>query len=116
MRLPGAPPPGAPYAGGRVIVGGVVQWTEAGGRKNRDHYLEIDLAQTPGYGTSLSSFADLRLCFDAPYDSCFYDPAGKYPEGRSVSYDGFLGHTPVPVGGGWTHIVLDYGSVLKALH
>lgn len=107
---------GPHFVGARIVLGGLIEWPESHGRTNTDHYLEIDLAQTPGYGRSLGSFANRPLCFDAPYDGCFYDPNGRNPEGRYVSYDGVLGRPSVPIGGSWTHIAVDYGKVAKALH
>jgi hypothetical protein len=101
------------FTGVRVILGGVVNWREPSGRANRDHYFEVDLSQTDGYAASLGDLG-LPLCDDAPYDYCFYDPTGQYPEGRYVSYDDYLQNDPVPLGT-WTHIAVPYGAIVKSL-
>ncbi len=74
-----------PYNGLRVMLGALLHWEEPAPRTNGSHYLEIDLLKSPGYSESYGDKLELG-CNDQTYDRCFYDPNGKYAEGRFVNF------------------------------
>lgn len=103
------------YSGHRVMLGVRLLWDEASPRTNNVHYLEIDLIQSDGYAASYGEPRH-RLCNDAIYHRCFYSDNGQYPEGREVSYQGYLNNSPIPTNTShWTHVHIPLSKIYKKL-
>jgi hypothetical protein len=103
------------YSGNRVIVGAVGNWTEPPPRTNRIHFFETDLIQSHGYSASYHD-PDYPLCKDVNYDRCFYNPEGKFAEGREVGYAAFFRQPPVPANTeSWTHLRIPLSQAIRRL-
>lgn len=98
------------YSGRRIMVGAKANWTEAPPRANRAHFIEIDLLQSPGYTESYGD-PSRPLCSDRSYDRCFYDPSGKYAEGRELRFH----QNVTPKTDGWMHLRIPLSEVVRSL-
>jgi hypothetical protein len=96
------------YSGRRVVVGARVDWRETPPRSNVAHFVEFDLSQSPGYTANYHETA-YPACRDRTYDRCYYDPHGKYSEGREVRA------VPELSAGEWTHYDLPLSTLTKSL-
>ncbi len=106
----------AGYSGQRVIVGVEASWGEAPPRENSVHFMEIDLVQAAGYTESYGDPAR-PLCKDATYDRCYYDPQGRYSEGREVRFSNELHLPPPPLNSdGWVHVKIPLSEIVRRLH
>lgn len=66
----------------RLTLGMSLHWNEVN-RENKSHFFEINLYKTPGFH---AAHFNPNLCpKDSTYDHCFYDPNGKWAEGKYVS-------------------------------
>lgn len=93
------------------MVGFLADWNEAPPRTNQKHFYEVDLFQGDGYSESYGE--KLRpLCSDRNYDRCFYDPAGRWAEGREIRFDG---ESAIGNIGSWTHVTLAVGQGFRSL-
>jgi hypothetical protein len=101
------------YSGRRVLLGTLTHWSETAPRTNVSHFFETDLIQSERYTESYGE-PDRSGCKDTRYDRCFYDPSGKYAEGREVRYQTFMGKSP-PTEGEWTHIVIPLSQAMHRL-
>ncbi len=89
------------YAGARVLLGALGVWNEGVGRANTAHFLELDLRIAEGYALSYGD--PIRSgCQDRSYDRCFYDPGGRYAEGRFLVAGDEFGN-PQQLSDGWVH-------------
>lgn len=104
------------YSGQRIIVGVEALWPEAPPRANSVHFMEVDLVQADGYTESYGDPAR-PLCNDAAYDRCYYDPQGRYSEGREVRLSKVL-HVPPPALNGeqWVHVTIPLSQIIRGLH
>ena len=100
-------------SGHRVMLGALTQWPEAG-RSNINHFTEIDLYESAQY--TFNESLNPTFCADAPYDRCFFDPAGKSAEGRNVSYPSLLQHSQLPLNSNtWVHIQVPLSALIRSL-
>jgi hypothetical protein len=103
------------YSGYRILVGALGTWAEAPPRKNRAHFLAIDLLRTLGYGESYGQ-RDLPLCNDVRYTRCYYSRDGQYSEGRMINFykdtenSLLAGNTSQ-----WTHVAIPLSSIFQQL-
>jgi hypothetical protein len=107
---------GGKYSGFRVAVGALLDWREALPRNNKSHFLEVNLAESPGYGDSYGE-PRLPLCRDRQYDRCFYSDDGRWAEGRFLSYAEInrragLGSKPVS---DWRHVLIPISEIAKQM-
>lgn len=80
-------------SGTRMMLGTSLRWDEPN-RSNKSHFFEINLFKTEGYH---SLHFDPNQCTkDRPYDHCFYDPKGRWAEGKYVSTQTAL-YFPAPI-------------------
>jgi hypothetical protein len=90
--------------GGHMLgLGAMLEWTEAGGRKNKTHSFGISLHNTPNYWDSLNRRAQ-PLCNDRTYVTCWYDEQGTYSEGRDIQYNDVVSPTIALVRDQWVHV------------
>jgi len=104
------------YSGRRVLLGTFVTWAEEVPRTNRSHFAEIDFIQSDGYTESYGE--PVRpFCKDIAYDHCFYDPDGKFAEGREVRFHTHF-HEPAlqPNNQSWSHIQIPLSETIRRLH
>jgi hypothetical protein len=103
------------FSGHRFMLGFIGRWNENFGRTNQYHFLEVDVFKTLGYGYN----ENLENCPGTTfgYDRCFYDPSGRNPEGRYVSYGEFLliGSPFNPYQSGWQHVRIPITELFKKL-
>lgn len=103
------------YSGRRVVLGMLGLWEEASPRRNRAHFLEVDLLQSAAYASSYGH-SRLRFCEDRQYDRCFYDEQGRYPEGREIPLEVVRAEGRVPEGAAiWTHLRIDLSDLFRRL-
>jgi hypothetical protein len=106
----------AGYSGQRVVVGVEASWKEAAPRINTVHFMEIDLVQADGYTESYGD-PERPLCKDATYDRCYYDPQGRYSEGREVRLSQELRvPSPPAKSDDWTHVKIPLSAIFRSLH
>lgn len=100
-----------PYKSGhRLILGASLDWGEPN-RSNRAHFFEINLFKTLGFH---STHVNINQCpKDATYDHCFYDPNGKWAEGKYVSTDLGLGIPNHPADNQWRTIRVNIFQLIK---
>jgi peptidoglycan hydrolase-like protein with peptidoglycan-binding domain len=102
------------YSGHNIGISTILTWNETG-RANKQHYFGVILDQTQGYINSLN-FRDLPLCHDTTYDGCWYDPEGRYNEGRNIRYTTSVSPTftlsPLDT---WAHVRVPMSALAKRL-
>ncbi len=98
-------------SGNRLMLGAALSWDEPA-RSNKAHYFEINLFKTQGYHDA--HFDPNQCTKDASYDHCYYDPNGKWAEGKYVSAANALGIS-APAGGEnqWHRVQVDLFKLAK---
>jgi hypothetical protein len=102
------------FSGHRILVGARATWTEPG-RSNTKHFLEMDLLATPSYAASYGD-PNRPACHDiTTYDRCFYDPSGKFAEGRVVNYQSYYDTSRLFYTANYYHVQLFVSDLFKRL-
>lgn len=97
-------------AGHRMMVGASLDWTETN-RSNRSHFFEINLFKTPDFH---KDHFNINSCpKDIPYDFCFYDPNGKWAEGKYVSSGLALGSETHSADDQWRNVRINIFDLIK---
>lgn len=97
-------------SGHRLTLGVSLDWAEAN-RTNRSHFFEINLFKTPGFH---SEHFNANLCpKDASYDHCFYDPGGRWAEGKYVSSELGLGFSTPTADNQWRSVRINIFQLIR---
>lgn len=103
--------PNTKMSGNRLMVAASLNWAEAG-RTNRAHFFEINLYKTPGYHAE--HYNPTQCTADAVYDHCYYDPHGKWAEGKYVSHTTAFGvNGPISPDNKWYKVRVDLFALVK---